>query len=140
MYIFLSEHFKISVSLVLVIWYVLSSAVLPLKIESKHFVPRRKAAISVTLLREYSFFKKRYIFSENRIFVICIVDDNEVPISHMLCVSTEDVKFISQKMFESNMFFIPMMTNNAEFSKGTKFYVFDEKDKIAYGVLKSDVE
>ena len=72
--------------------------------------------------------------------MICFVDDNEVPISHMLCVSTEDVKFISQKMFESNMFFIPMMTNNAEFSKGTKFYVFDEKDKIAYGVLKSDVE
>ena len=114
--------------------------ILPLEMDTPHFVPRKSAQASVKLLCKYNFLQKRIIFSEKNLFVICFVDDNTVPVSHMLCISTEDVKFTSSNTFESNIKFIPLSANNTDFSKGTKFYIFEGKEKIAHGILKSDVE
>lgn len=139
-FIALRQYFKISVSFVLIVWYVLTNLLLPLKIDSKHYIPRKSAHASIKLLCKYSFLRKRFSFSENKLFVICFIDVNDIPVSHMLCISTEDVKFISKDQFECNIKFIPLSTIKTEFSKGTKFYIFNDKEKIAYGELTSDVK
>lgn len=138
-FIALHRYFKLSFALGMMIWYGFIGLVLPLEIDSKKYVPRKEAQVSVKLLREYNFIKRRYIFSENQMFVICFFDENETPVSHMLCVSLEDVKFGSAKEFTSSIKFVPLSDNNVDFAKGTMFYIFDGKEKIAVGELKSDV-
>lgn len=113
---------------------------LPLEMETKHFIPRKKGTANFTLIKDFSLIKRKILFSEKRIFPICFVDINDKPISHTFCISIEDVKFISSESFDANIKSIPISDRNIDFNKGERFYMFYNNEKVAYCELKSDIE
>lgn len=113
---------------------------LPLEMDTKHFVPRKKGDARFTLIKDFSLFKRKILFSEKQLFPICFVDANDKPISHTLCISVEDVKFLSSGSFDANIKFIPISDFNADFHRGEKFYLFYNSEKIACCELKKDIE
>lgn len=120
--------------------YSITCIALPLEMASKHFVPRKKSNVKITVMKKIPLIKRRLLFSEKKLFPICFIDDNNNPISHTLCISVEDVKFISSNNLCANIKFIPLSDFNADFHKGTKFYLFHDGEKVGCGVLSSNVE
>ena len=127
---------------VLIFWtiYSIICIALPLEMETKHFIPRKKGTANFTLIKGFSLIKRKIMFSEKRIFPICFVDINDKPISHTFCISIEDVKFISSESFDANIKFIPISNFNVNFHKGEKFYLFHDSERIAYCELKNNIE
>ncbi len=127
---------------VLIFWtiYSIICVVLPLEMETKHFIPRKKSDARFTLIKDFSLVKRKLLFSEKQLFPICFVDINDKPISHTLCISVEDVKFISSESFDANIKFIPISNFNVDFHKGDKFYLFHDSERIAYCELKNNIE
>ena len=127
---------------VLIFWtiYSIICIALPLEMETKHFIPRKKGTANFTLIKGFSLIKRKILFSEKRIFPICFVDINDKPISHTFCISIEDVKFISSESFDANIKFIPISNFNVNFHKGEKFYLFHDSERIAYCELKNNIE
>ena len=111
---------------VLIFWtiYSIICIALPLEMETKHFIPRKKGTANFTLIKDFSLIKRKILFSEKRIFPICFVDINDKPISHTFCISIEDVKFISSESFDANIKSIPISDRNIDFNKGERFYMF----------------
>ena len=126
---------------VLIFWtiYSIICIALPLEMETKHFIPRKKGTANFTFIKDFSLIKRKILFSEKRIFPICFVDINDKPISHTFCISIEDVKFISSESFDANIKFIPISDRNIDFNKGERFYMFYNNEKVAYCELKSDI-
>lgn len=127
---------------VLIFWtiYSIICIALPLEMETKHFISRKKGTANFTLIKDFSLIKRKILFSEKRIFPICFVDINDKPISHTFCISIEDVKFISSESFDANIKFIPISNFNVNFHKGEKFYLFHDSERIAYCELKNNIE
>ena len=105
---------------------------LPLEMETKHFIPRKKGTANFTLIKDFSLIKRKILFSEKRIFPICFVDINDKPISHTF--------FISSESFDANIKSIPISDRNIDFNKGERFYMFYNNEKVAYCELKSDIK
>lgn len=138
--IFLKYMFAIYSLLIFWTIYSVICTALPLEMETKHFIPRKKSDARFTLIKDFSLVKRKLLFSEKQLFPICFVDINDKPISHTLCISVEDVKFISSESFDANIKFIPISNFNVDFNKGEKFYLFYDSERIAYCELKNNVE
>lgn len=108
--------------------------------ETQHFIPQKKSKAKFELLHDISFLKRHILFSENQMFTICFVNSENIPISHMLCISIEDVKFNSSKLFNAGIKFIPISDHNVDFHKDDKFYMFYNSEKIALCELEMDVD
>lgn len=138
--IFLKYVFAIYSIFIFWIIYSIICIALPLEMETKHFIPRKKGTANFTLIKDFSLIKRKILFSEKRIFPICFVDINDKPISHTFCFSIEDVKFISSESFDANIKSIPISDRDIDFNKGERFYMFYNNEKVAYCELKSDIE
>lgn len=138
--IFLKYVFAIFSVLILWLIYSVICLALPLEMETEHFIPRKKSSAQFTLLKELPFIRRKLLFSEKQLFPICFVDDNDTPVSHTICISVEDVKFSSPRSFDANIKFIPISDHDTNFTKGAKFYLFHNNERIACCELTSDVE
>ena len=114
---------------VLIFWtiYSIICIALPLEMETKHFIPRKKGTANFTLIKYFSLIERKILFSEKRIFPICFVDINDKPISHTLCISVEDVKFISSESFDANIKSIPISDRNIDFKKDFICFIIMKK-------------
>lgn len=129
-----------SVSVLAIIYFagLFDSSIAPLERIPQKFVPVKKSEAEVTFIKPFSFIKKRSTFTDEAIFTICFVDENDIPISHTIAVSIEYISF-TEKGFDCKISFMPECKFNVDFKAGSRFYMFNEKEKIAQGTLKSDV-
>ena len=70
---------------------------------------------------------------QNQIFSICFVE-NEVPISHMICAATENVKWNKQDC-NCILAFLPLGKLDKIYLQDTEFYVFFNGKKVGKGKL-----
>ncbi len=70
---------------------------------------------------------------ENQIFSICFVK-NEVPISHMICAATENVKW-NKKACNCILAFLPLGKLEKIYPAETEFYIFVDGKKVGKGRL-----
>jgi len=73
------------------------------------------------------------------IFPICFVDECDKPISPMICVSVEEIKW-DKRNCNCTIYFLKYGNADREYENGTKFYVFYDEQRIGSGILgeKSD--
>lgn len=136
----LDHFFSIKSVWLIVILFAFTALTLPLETDSRHFVPQKKSKAEFTLLHDMFVLKKKIVFSEKRIFPICFVDDNDVPISHMICCSFEDTKFSEKNRATASVKFVPLSDHKVDFPSGTKFFLFIEETRAAEGRLTDDVK
>lgn len=111
--------------------------------ESDHYVIQKRQYARINLynkeISHISFPKLEIV--ENQIFTVCFVDINERPISQMICVSTESVRWekVSGK-FKCVLAYLPLGKLDKEYTEETKFYLFYNNKKIGEGFLGKMLE
>ena len=106
--------------------------------DSDHYVIQKRQYAKISLyskeVTHIKFPKLRLV--ENQIFTICFINENNTPISHMICVSTESIHWEKQNRRLACIFaFLPLGQLDKEYSTGTRFYLFYNNKKIGEGFL-----
>ena len=111
--------------------------------ESNKFVPQKRQFAELTIYNKeisHLYFYK-YIIIENQIFTLCFVDKNDNPISHMICASSESIKWYkNQRKCKSILAFLPLGKLEEPYPADTKFYIFYNDKKIGEGITGKVLE
>ncbi len=91
----------------------------------KHFIAK------ITFHKHISYTDKlKSCFVEKIVYPICFVDENDTPISHMVCVCVDSYK---RKTKTAELSFLPLGEKFDDVESGLKFYIFDKGEKIGEG-------
>lgn len=114
----------------------------PYKIDSDKYVYKKRQEANIELYQKsINNAIKHIIISENRIFTICFISKDNVPISHMICVATESIHWNKeQKGLKCIFAYLPLGKLDKEYTEETKFYLFYNNKKIGEGFLGKMLE
>ncbi len=109
---------------------------MPFEKESNDYVDelQNKAEIIFYSAAESGLKYIRIIVKNKEVFPICFVDENNKPLSPMIYVSTEDIKW-QERECNCTMNFLQYGNIDKEYRPGTRFYIFYNNKKIGEGTL-----
>lgn len=96
----------------------------------------KRYSADITFTEELRKKQKKLYLSNCNIIPVCFVNDENIPVSHTICIYIENAAVISENKFECTFSFLPLSEvkfNIEDF--GIRFYLFDDKRKIAEGVV-----
>ncbi|MCM1227342.1 MAG: hypothetical protein NC320_07960 [Clostridium sp.] len=80
------------------------------------------------------YIKARIFLSDKAVIPICFADENDKPLSHVICINMEDTRRISYTEYECVFSFLPNSHVNCYAYKTCDFYLFDgDRKRIAKG-------
>ena len=111
--------------------------------ESEHHVIQKRQYAKINLynkaISHISFPKLEIV--ENQIFTLCFVDENDTPISHMICAAAESIKWYKkQRKCKCILAFLPLGKLDEPYPADTKFYIFYNDKKIGEGITGKILE
>lgn len=77
----------------------------------------------------WDYIKTRIFLSEKSIVPICFADENNYPLSHVICICMEGTRIISKTKYECIFSFLPQSDVSYDVSKTRDFYLFDGNRK-----------
>lgn len=106
--------------------------------DSEHYIVQKRqyATISIydKVISKIRF--SRLLIVENQILTICFVSENNTPLSNMICVSLENIKWKQKSRNLTCVFaYLPLGKLDRVYSELTKFYIFFNNEKIGEGNL-----
>ena len=111
--------------------------------ESNKFVTQKRQFAELNIYaREIShIYFHKYNIVENQIFTLCFIDENDPPISHMICAATESIKWYKkQSKCKCILAFLPLGKLEEPYPADTKFYMFYNDKKIGEGITGKVLE
>lgn len=112
-------------------------------VDSNKYVHQKRQFAELTIynykLSHIRFYKFNIV--ENQIFTFCFVDENDTPISHMICAATESIKWYKkQSKCKCILAFLPLGKLEDPYPADTKFYIFYNDKKIGEGITGKVLE
>ena len=102
----------------------------------------RKKYISVIRFNNnYSEKEIKTLLSNDNIFPICFIDNNQRPVSNDICISVEVTRKLSDNSYECIFSFLPLSCVKFDIKEpDTKFIVFNNHEKVGEGIVKGEKE
>ena len=96
----------------------------------------KKYTADITFTEKLSTRQKKKYLSTCNVIPVCFVNAENIPVSHTICIYIENAAVISENKYECTFSFLPLSEVKFAISEtGIRFYLFDDKLKIAEGVV-----
>ncbi len=106
--------------------------------QTNHYVNQKRQVAAISFYPE--FHKQARLFvTENQIFTLCFVGENDIPISKMICAATESVKYKKNEC-KCILAFLPLGNLDKIYSTGTKFYFYFNNKVVGSGILGEELK
>ncbi len=112
----------------------LNSLLAPLERLPRKWTAVKTAEAELSLSKDMNYFKKRITFLEDKIFMICFINDDGTPISRSVAVAADHISF-GENNIDLRISFMPYNDLNTDFCKGTAFCLFENDKPLCSGVL-----